>query len=140
MSEVPFEAGAEIIRAFVKTLPSAPGVYRMIDEAGEVMYVGKARSLKARVTNYTRPDGLEIRLQRMIAATRTMEFVRTETEAEALLLEANLIKRLKPRFNVLLRDDKSFPYILIATEHEAPELGKHLDFPAPRGPTPRKPK
>ena len=119
------ETGAEVIRAFVKTLPSAPGVYRMIDEAGEVMYVGKARSLKARVTNYTRPEGLEVRLQRMIAATRTMEFVRTETEAEALLLEANLIKRLKPRFNVLLRDDKSFPYILIATEHEAPELTKH---------------
>jgi len=121
----PMETGAEVIRAFVKTLPSAPGVYRMIDEAGEVMYVGKARSLKARVTNYTRPEGLEVRLQRMIAATRTMEFVRTETEAEALLLEANLIKRLKPRFNVLLRDDKSFPYILIATEHEAPELMKH---------------
>jgi excinuclease ABC subunit C len=118
-------SGADIIRAFVKTLPSAPGVYRMIDEAGEVMYVGKARSLKARVTNYTRPEGLEVRLQRMIAATHTMEFVRTETEAEALLLEANLIKRLKPRFNVLLRDDKSFPYILIATEHEAPELMKH---------------
>ena len=119
------QAGAEVIRAFVKTLPSAPGVYRMIDESGEVMYVGKARSLKARVTNYTRPEGLEVRLQRMIAATRNMEFVRTETEAEALLLEANLIKRLKPRFNVLLRDDKSFPYILIATEHEAPELTKH---------------
>ena len=84
MNDVPYEAGAEIIRAFVKTLPSAPGVYRMIDEAGEVMYVGKARSLKARVTNYTRPEALEIRLQRMIAATRTMEFVRTETEAEAL--------------------------------------------------------
>src|SRR3569833_2469527 len=119
------EAGAEVIRAFVKTLPSAPGVYRMIDEAGEVMYVGKARSLKARVTNYTRPEGLEVRLQRMIAAPRTMEFVRTETEAEALLLEANLIKRLKPRFNVLLRDDKSFPYILIATDHEAPEILLH---------------
>ena len=119
------EAGAEVIRAFVKTLPSSPGVYRMIDAAGEVMYVGKARSLKARVTNYTRPEALEVRLQRMIAATRTMEFVRTQTEAEALLLEANLIKRLKPRFNVLLRDDKSFPYILIATEHEAPELTKH---------------
>ncbi|MBI4922074.1 MAG: excinuclease ABC subunit UvrC [Devosia nanyangense] len=119
------QAGAEVIRAFVKTLPSSPGVYRMIDEAGEVMYVGKARSLKARVTNYTRPEGLEVRLQRMIAATRTMEFVRTQTEAEALLLEANLIKRLKPRFNVLLRDDKSFPYILIRTDHEAPELRKH---------------
>jgi excinuclease ABC subunit C len=121
----PTQTGADIIRAFVKTLPSAPGVYRMLDEAGEVMYVGKARSLKARVTNYTRPEGLDVRLQRMVAATRTMEFVRTETEAEALLLEANLIKRLKPRFNVLLRDDKSFPYILIATEHEAPELMKH---------------
>ena len=98
------------------------------------MYVGKARSLKARVTNYTRPEGLEVRLQRMIAATRTMEFVRTETEAEALLLEANLIKRLKPRFNVLLRDDKSFPYILIATEHEAPELMKHRGIAPQAGP------
>ena len=118
-------SGAEAIKAFVKTLPSAPGVYRMIDAAGEVLYVGKARSLKARVTNYTRPEGLELRLQRMIAATQTMEFVRTETESEALLLEANLIKRLKPRFNVLLRDDKSFPYILIATDHEAPEILMH---------------
>ncbi|WP_055049507.1 excinuclease ABC subunit UvrC [Devosia sp. A16] len=118
-------SGAEVIRAFVKTLPTSPGVYRMFDEAGEVVYVGKARNLKARVTNYTRPEGLDIRIRRMIEATRNMEFVRTETEAEALLLEANLIKRLKPRFNVLLRDDKSFPYILIATEHEAAELKKH---------------
>lgn len=118
-------SGADVIRAFVRTLPASPGVYRMLDAAGDVIYVGKARSLKARVTNYTRPEGLEVRLQRMIAATHSMEFVRTETEAEALLLEANLIKRLKPRFNILLRDDKSFPYILIATEHEAPELMKH---------------
>ncbi|HHY51310.1 MAG TPA: excinuclease ABC subunit UvrC [Alphaproteobacteria bacterium] len=118
-------SGPEVIRAFVKTLPAAPGVYRMLDETGEVVYVGKARNLKARVTNYTRPEGLDVRLQKMIAATRSMEFVRTETEAEALLLEANLIKRLRPRFNVLLRDDKSFPYILIATDHEAPELMKH---------------
>ena len=117
--------GADVIRNFVKTLPTSPGVYRMFDEAGEVVYVGKARNLKARVTNYTRPEGLDIRIRRMIEATRNMEFVRTETEAEALLLEANLIKRLKPRFNVLLRDDKSFPYILIATEHEAGELRKH---------------
>ncbi|WP_423067217.1 excinuclease ABC subunit UvrC [Devosia sp. CN2-171] len=124
MSDTPLH-GADIIRGFVKTLPSAPGVYRMFDEAGEVVYVGKARNLKARVTNYTRPEGLDIRIRRMIEATRNMEFVRTETEAEALLLEANLIKRLKPRFNVLLRDDKSFPYILIATEHEAAELRKH---------------
>lgn len=119
------KSGPEIIRAFVRTLPASPGVYRMIDAAGEVIYVGKARSLKARVTNYTRPEGLPTRIQRMIHATASMEFVRTETEAQALLLEANLIKRLRPRFNVLLRDDKSFPYILIATEHEAPELTKH---------------
>jgi len=121
----PLPAGPDVIKAFVRTLPSAPGVYRMIDAENEVIYVGKARSLKARVTNYTRPDGLPLRIQRMIAATTNMEFVRTETEAEALLLEANLIKRLKPRFNVLLRDDKSFPFILIATDHEAPELMKH---------------
>ncbi len=125
MTEPAPASGPEVIRTFVKTLPASPGVYRMFDAAGEVIYVGKARSLKARVTNYTRPEGLDIRIQRMIAATANMEFVRTETEAEALLLEANLIKRLKPRFNVLLRDDKSFPYILIATEHEAPELRKH---------------
>lgn len=124
MSDRP-KSGPDVIRAFVKNLPSSPGVYRMIDEAGEVIYVGKARSLKARVTNYTRPEALEVRLQRMVASTHSMEFVRTETEAEALLLEANLIKRLRPRYNVLLRDDKSFPYILIATEHEAPELMKH---------------
>jgi excinuclease ABC subunit C len=125
MTDTPPPSGHEVIRALVRTLPSSPGVYRMIDASGEVMYVGKARNLKARVTNYTRPEALEVRLQRMIAATVTMEFVRTETESEALLLEANLIKRLKPRFNVLLRDDKSFPYILIATDHPAPELLKH---------------
>jgi excinuclease ABC subunit C len=121
----PPASGHEVIKAFVRTLPAAPGVYRMLDAQGEVMYVGKARNLKARVTNYTRPEALPIRIQRMIAATVSMEFVRTETESEALLLEANLVKRLKPRFNVLLRDDKSFPYILIATDHEAPELTKH---------------
>jgi excinuclease ABC subunit C len=97
----------------------------MLNAEGQVMYVGKARNLKARVTNYTRPEGLDVRIQRMIASTATMEFVRTETEGEALLLEANLIKRLKPRFNVALRDDKSFPYILIATDHEAPEILLH---------------
>jgi excinuclease ABC subunit C len=123
--QTPPKSGPDVIRAFVRTLPAAPGVYRMLDQAGEVMYVGKARSLKARVTNYTRPEGLELRLQRMITSTVSMEFVRTETESEALLLEANMIKRLKPRYNVLLRDDKSFPYILIATDHEAPELTKH---------------
>ncbi|WP_193335123.1 excinuclease ABC subunit UvrC [Devosia beringensis] len=121
----PPPSGPAVIRDFVRTLPAAPGVYRMLDAEGAVMYVGKARNLKARVTNYTRPEALEIRLQRMIAATVGMEFVRTETESEALLLEANMIKRLKPRFNVLLRDDKSFPYILITGDHEAPELTKH---------------
>ena len=121
----PPPSGHEVIRDFVRTLPAAPGVYRMIDAQGAVMYVGKARNLRARVTNYTRPEALEIRLQRMIAATVSMEFVRTGTESEALLLEANMIKRLKPRFNVLLRDDKSFPYILITGDHEAPELTKH---------------
>ncbi|MBJ7578892.1 excinuclease ABC subunit UvrC [Devosia sp. MC532] len=119
------QAGPEVIKAFVRTLPSAPGVYRMLDAEGAVMYVGKARSLKSRVTNYTRPEALPVRLQRMIAATVSMEFVRTETESEALLLEANMVKRLRPRYNVLLRDDKSFPYIMIATDHEAPELTKH---------------
>jgi excinuclease ABC subunit C len=127
MTETPAPppSGPEVIRAFVRALPAAPGVYRMLDAEGGVIYVGKARSLKARVTNYTRPEGLPVRIQRMIAATVSMEFVRTETESEALLLEANLIKRLKPRFNVLLRDDKSFPYILITGDHEAPELTKH---------------
>ena len=117
--------GPDIIKRFVKTLPTGAGVYRMIDEKGDVIYVGKARNLKSRVTNYTSYEGNSVRINRMIAATRSMEFVRTETEAAALLLEANMIKRLRPRFNVLLRDDKTFPYILIATEHEAPELTKH---------------
>ncbi|RUT34977.1 excinuclease ABC subunit UvrC [Arsenicitalea aurantiaca] len=125
MTDAPARSGPDLIREFVRTLPSAPGVYRMLDAAGDVIYVGKARSLRSRVTNYTRPEGLPVRIQRMIVATHAMEFTRTETESEALLLEANLIKRLKPRFNVLLRDDKSFPYILIATDHEAPELLKH---------------
>ena len=121
----PPPSGPEVIRAFVRNLPSAPGVYRMLDAQHEVMYVGKARNLKARVTNYTRPDVLPVRIQRMIASTCSMEFVLTETEADALLLESNLIKRLKPRYNVLLRDDKSFPYIMITGDHEAPELTKH---------------
>ena len=97
----------------------------MIDAAGDVIYVGKARSLKARVANYTRVGGHTNRIARMIAATRSMEFVTTRTETEALLLEANLIKRFRPRFNVLLRDDKSFPYILISRDHGAPQILKH---------------
>lgn len=117
--------GVEVISDIVKRLPMGPGVYRMIDENGDVLYVGKARSLKKRVTSYTRLQGQSNRIMRMIMATAAMEFVVTRTEAEALLLEANLIKRLRPRFNVLLRDDKSFPYILITGDHEAPAIIKH---------------
>ncbi len=119
------QAGFEIIKAFVQTLPLLPGVYRMLNAAGDVLYVGKAKSLKKRVTNYTQPEKNPVRLQRMIAETATMEFTTTHTEAEALLLEANLIKQLKPRYNILLRDDKSFPYILITADHAYPLVQKH---------------
>jgi excinuclease ABC subunit C len=118
-------AGRAAILRSVKHAPSAPGVYRMIDAKGEVLYVGKAKNIKKRVTSYTRPVGHDGRITRMIAATVTMEFVSTATETEALLLEANLIKRLRPRFNVLLRDDKSFPYIMITSDHWAPQILKH---------------
>lgn len=121
----PVARGPEVIAAYLRTLPSSPGVYRMIDEAGEVIYVGKARSLKARVSNYARSGGHTTRIARMIASTVSMEFVTVRTEAEALLLEANLIKRFRPRFNVLMRDDKSFPYILISRDHAAPQISKH---------------
>ncbi|HML28272.1 MAG TPA: excinuclease ABC subunit UvrC [Hyphomicrobium sp.] len=124
-SEIPAKTGPEIIAAYLKTLPQSPGVYRMLDTAGEVIYVGKARSLKARVSNYARPNGHTNRIARMILATASMEFVTVRTEAEALLLEANLIKRFRPRFNVLMRDDKSFPYILIGRDHGAPAVMKH---------------
>jgi excinuclease ABC subunit C len=118
-------AGRSAIARFVKHAPSAPGVYRMIGDKGDVLYVGKAKNIKKRATSYTRPVGHDSRITRMIAATVTMEFVSTATETEALLLEANLIKRLRPRFNVLLRDDKSFPYILITSDHWAPQIFKH---------------
>src|SRR5689334_5686556 len=117
--------GAGVIREKVKTLPNSPGVYRMMNAKGDVLYVGKARDLKKRVTAYTQPYRQPVRIQRMIAETATMEFVTTHTEVEALLLEANLIKRYMPRYNVLLRDDKSFPYILITADHEAPQIAKH---------------
>jgi len=127
-------AGAEVIRDFWKTLPNSPGVYRMIDAAGDVLYVGKARSLKKRVANYMRGIGHGgHRTMRMIAETAAMEFVTTQTETEALLLEANLIKQLRPRYNVLLRDDKSFPYILITGDHAAPQLVKHRGARTRRG-------
>lgn len=118
-------AGAAVIRDHVSRLPDTPGVYRMLSESGEALYVGKAKSLKKRVVSYTHPDRLPLRLQRMVALTRAMEFVQTRTDVEALLLEANLIKKLKPKFNVLLRDDKSFPYILITGDHDFPQLLKH---------------
>jgi len=118
-------SGRAAIASFAKLAPSASGVYRMIDAQGDVLYVGKAKNIRKRVTAYARPTGHDSRISRMIAATVSLEFVSTKTETEALLLEANLIKRLRPRFNVLLRDDKSFPYILITSDHWAPQILKH---------------
>ena len=125
MTDSPPLSGPDIIRDFVTRLPLKPGVYRMFDAEGGVIYVGKARNLKNRVSNYARGQGHNNRIAHMIALTRNMEFVVTGTEAEALLLESNMIKKLKPRFNVMLRDDKSFPYILIARDHASPQLTKH---------------
>ena len=119
------KSGADVVHEFAKRLPNAPGVYRMMNAAGDVLYVGKARSLKKRVTNYAQGRFHTNRIGRMVRETTTMEFVVTRTETEALLLEANLIKRLRPRFNVLLRDDKSFPYILLTTDHPSPGIFKH---------------
>ena len=119
------ELGVEVIARHAKTAPAGPGVYRMIDAKGEVLYVGKARHLKKRVQSYARGQGHNNRIARMVADTASMEFVTTATEMEALLLEANLIKRLKPRYNVVLRDDKSFPFILIARDHQFPQILKH---------------
>ena len=117
--------GVNIIKKYVANLPGKPGVYRMMDADEKVLYVGKAKSLKNRVANYTNLSGQPYRIARMISETRSMEFVTTHTEVEALLLEANMIKRLKPLYNILLRDDKSFPYILIDTTHPAPQVKKH---------------
>lgn len=124
-SEGSLADGMRIIADLVRTLPRKPGVYRMIAADGEVLYVGKARSLRSRVAAYTQPTRLATRLIRMVSATRTMEFAVTDSEAEALLLENNVIKRFMPRFNVLLRDDKSFPYIVIRRDTEWPQLAKH---------------
>src|SRR3984885_14447589 len=124
-SEGSLAAGRAAIVAHLKHAPPRPGVYRMIDARGDVLYVGKAKNIKKRIAAYARPTGLDTRIERMIAAARTLEFVVTRTETEALLLEANLIKRLRPRFNVTLRDDKSFPYILITSDHWAPQILKH---------------
>ncbi|WP_193747590.1 excinuclease ABC subunit UvrC [Leisingera sp. ANG-M7] len=120
----PVRTGYAVIQDYVKTLDASPGVYRMLDADSRVLYVGKARNLKARVSNYTRP-GNSPRIERMIALTASMMFLTTRTETEALLLEQNLIKQLKPKYNVLLRDDKSFPNILVAKDHAFPQIKKH---------------
>ncbi|MES2665246.1 MAG: excinuclease ABC subunit UvrC [Pseudomonadota bacterium] len=119
------QTGYEVIQGYLRTLDGSPGVYRMLNGASEVLYVGKARNLKARVSNYARPSGHSGRIARMIGETASMMFLTTRTETEALLLEQNLIKQLKPRYNVLLRDDKSFPNILIGKSHPFPQLKKH---------------
>jgi excinuclease ABC subunit C len=124
-SQPDIDAGVEAIRTTLKTLPTRPGVYRMQDARGDVLYVGKARALRNRVTNYTQVDRLPKRLQRMVAQTRSMTIVTTNSEAEALLLEAQLIKRFRPPYNVLLRDDKSFPFILLREDHDFPRVQKH---------------
>lgn len=113
------------IEAYLRTLDGSPGVYRMLDEESRVLYVGKARNLRARVSNYARPGNHSGRIARMISETTSMMFLTTRTETEALLLEQNLIKQLKPRYNVLLRDDKSFPNILVANDHAYPQIKKH---------------
>ncbi|WP_439140982.1 excinuclease ABC subunit UvrC [Planktotalea sp.] len=117
--------GTEVIQGYLKTLDSSPGVYRMLDEQSRVLYVGKARNLRARVSNYARPTGHSGRIATMISHTASMMFLTTKTETEALLLEQNLIKQLKPKYNVLLRDDKSFPNILVSKDHAYPMISKH---------------
>lgn len=119
------DMGVKVIRETVATLPARPGVYRMLDTRGDVLYVGKARVLRNRVTNYTQIDRLPLRLKRMVSQTRSMTIVTTNSEAEALLLEAQLIKRYRPPYNVLLRDDKSFPFILLRSDHDFPRIMKH---------------
>jgi excinuclease ABC subunit C len=117
--------GTELIRAYLISLPASPGVYRMINGDDQVLYIGKAKNLRKRVANYVNPNRLSNRIQRMVSMTTKMEFVLTHTEAEALLLEANLIKKLTPRYNILLRDDKSFPSVLITDDHEFPQVMKY---------------
>jgi excinuclease ABC subunit C len=125
--------GHDCIQAYLKTLDGSPGVYRMLDAESRVLYVGKARNLKARVSNYARPTGHSRRIARMISETASMMFLTTRTETEALLLEQNLIKQLKPRYNVLLRDDKSFPNILITKDHAFPQIRKHRGRKSAKG-------
>src|SRR5665213_1560262 len=117
--------GVAVIEAAMETMPANPGVYRMLDQKGDALYVGKARSLKRRVLSYTQIGRLQERLRRMVSETVSMETITTHTEAEALLLEANLIKRLKPRFNIVLRDDKSYPWLMLTEDHPYPQIAKH---------------
>jgi len=121
----PVRRGVSVVRDTLRVLPDTPGVYRMLNARGDALYVGKAKSLKKRVVAYTRLDKLPLRLQRMVSETVTMEVVTTHTEAEALLLESNLIKKLKPRYNILLRDDKSFPFLVLTDDHAFPQIVKH---------------
>jgi excinuclease ABC subunit C len=122
---VSIAGGVAVLRAALRNVPGSPGVYRMLDRKGDAVYVGKARNLKSRIQNYTHPAGLSNRLRRMVSETAVLEIVVTGTEAEALLLECNLIKRLMPRYNVLLRDDKSFPFIHLTSDHDFPQLTKY---------------
>ena len=135
MSDAPQTAkkGHEVIQDYLKTIDTSPGVYRMLDSESRVLYVGKARNLKARVSSYSRSTGHSPRIARMIADTASMMFLTTRTETEALLLEQNLIKQLKPKFNVLLRDDKSFPNILVTGDHDFPQIKKHRGAKKERG-------
>src|ERR1700749_714042 len=121
----PSHTGVAAIEAALATMPMNPGVYRMLDAKGDALYVGKARSLKKRVTAYTQLGRLDERVRRMVNETVSVEVIATHTEAEALLLEANLIKRLKPRFNIVLRDDKSYPWLMLAEDHPYPQIVKH---------------
>jgi excinuclease ABC subunit C len=133
LPDAPASTGSDLIAEKVKILPDSPGVYRMFGHDGEVLYVGKARSLKKRVASYAKLTGHSNRIARMISSTTAMEFITTATETDALLLEANLIKRLKPRYNVLMRDDKSFPFILLTGDHEFPQVLKHRGARARKG-------
>ena len=127
------KTGYSVIQDYLRTIDQSPGVYRMLDEKGAVLYVGKARNLKNRVSNYARPSGHSRRIDRMICETASMMFLTTKTETEALLLEQNLIKQLKPRYNVLLRDDKSFPNILVSKNHGFPQIKKHRGRKSEKG-------
>ncbi|MFC7544316.1 GIY-YIG nuclease family protein [Siccirubricoccus deserti] len=121
----PVMEGVRVIEAALATLPFSPGVYRMLDARGDALYVGKARALKKRVAAYTQIGRLPERLRRMVHETRSLEVITTASEAEALLLEANLIKKLRPRFNIVLRDDKSYPWLVLTEDHPYPQIAKH---------------